>query len=113
MKDVVYQGTVWGPWLWNTFFRDAAPVLRKHLFQEIVFADDLNAFKTYGRDTVNTRVYDDLHKVQQKIHRWGDANQVSFDAKKNLSTYYPVFIKIGVLTVAISDYLAYVSILSC
>jgi len=28
MKNMVYQGAVWGPWLWNTFFRNAAPILR-------------------------------------------------------------------------------------
>ena len=22
-KDMIYQGTVWGPWLWNLFYEDA------------------------------------------------------------------------------------------
>ena len=74
MKNMVYQGTVWGPWLWNTFFQDAAPVLRNHDCQEIVFVDDLNAFKVYDRDTPNDHIYADLKDVQQDLHQWGHAN---------------------------------------
>ena len=47
MNDMVYQGTVWGPWLWNAFFADVAHVLRQRGCKEVVFADDLNAFKVF------------------------------------------------------------------
>eukprot|EP00973_Karenia_brevis_P002597 354867-Karenia_brevis.AAC.1 len=72
---MVYQGTVWGPWLWNIFFCDAADAIHERHYQEIVFADDLNAFKIFDRDETNSNIYADLRHVQQHLHRWGDANQ--------------------------------------
>ena len=34
MSDMVYQGTVWGPSLWNTFYSDAALAIRMAGFIE-------------------------------------------------------------------------------
>ena len=47
MRNMVYQGTVWGPMLWNMFFRDAGDAIRGAGFLDITYADDLNAFRTY------------------------------------------------------------------
>ena len=44
LDNMIYQGTVWGPWLWNIFYEDARQALHKHDYCEIVFADDLNSF---------------------------------------------------------------------
>ena len=44
---MVFQGTVWGPMLWNVFYEDASKAIRSKAFTEIVFADDLNAFRKY------------------------------------------------------------------
>ena len=44
LKNMMYQGTVWGPWLWTLFYEDARLPLLVHNFSEVVFADDLNAF---------------------------------------------------------------------
>ena len=44
-QDMVYQGTVLGPQLWNLCFEDAARANNKVMFEEIVYADDLNAHK--------------------------------------------------------------------
>ena len=47
LENMIYQGTVWGPWLWNVFYEDAKLALHKHDYTEIVFADDLNAFREF------------------------------------------------------------------
>ena len=56
LKDMVYQGTVWGPTLWNTFFEDARAAVNKTGFTEVVYADDLNSFKEFDADVVNETV---------------------------------------------------------
>ena len=40
LNNMVFQGTVWGPPLWNCFFEDARAPVRKSGFDETVFADD-------------------------------------------------------------------------
>ena len=42
---MVYQGTVLGQQLWNLFFEDAYKTIREYWFEEVVFADDLNALR--------------------------------------------------------------------
>ena len=44
LAHMVFQGTVWGPQLWNAFFSDACLPVRKHGFTEEVYADDLNGY---------------------------------------------------------------------
>ena len=110
LYDMVFQGTVWGPVLWNVFFADAKKALSQSGFEEIVYADDLNAFRLYDRppptaaDTATTAtdnarptadatttadaaspttdVQGDLLKCQTELHRWGRANGVRFDATR-------------------------------
>ena len=48
MTNMVYQGTVWGPCLWNCYFADARFAIRGAGFTEIVYADDINAFKAFN-----------------------------------------------------------------
>ena len=43
--NMLFQGTVLGPTLWNLFFEDSRVPITKAKFKEIVFADDLNAYK--------------------------------------------------------------------
>eukprot|EP00973_Karenia_brevis_P023311 3209772-Karenia_brevis.AAC.1 len=47
LSDMVYQGTVMGPVLWNVFFEDSRHAINKLDFHEIVYADDLNADKEF------------------------------------------------------------------
>ena len=47
--DMVFQGTVLGPILWNIFYSDVRLPVRKRHFTETIFADDLNCFKKYAR----------------------------------------------------------------
>ena len=45
LDNMVYQGTVWGPWLWNIMYEDARYAIRECGFTEIVYADDLTVGK--------------------------------------------------------------------
>ena len=42
MTNMIFQGTVLGPILWNLFFADAQNVVTGINFESIVYADDLN-----------------------------------------------------------------------
>ena len=57
----MFQGTVWGPMLWNVSYADAARAIRLAAYTEIVFADDLNAFKKYD-STVEQSIYECVEK---------------------------------------------------
>ena len=45
IHNMVYQGTVLGPPLWNIFYADAAVAVNLLGFLEIIFADDFNAWQ--------------------------------------------------------------------
>ncbi len=78
----VYQGTVLGPPMWNTFFSDVIPVAAFDNFIEALFADDLNTFKLFSKDVSNEYVFASLRRCQARIHAWGRKNRVTFDPTK-------------------------------
>jgi hypothetical protein len=82
LENMVFQGTVWGPDLWNVFYADARHAIRKHSFEEIVFADDLNAWQKFEAGTSAGTMLTAMSGCQKEVHDWGDANQVTFDAAK-------------------------------
>ena len=82
LRNMVFQGTVWGPSLWNVFFGDCVCALSVCGFEVVIYADDCNSFKAYSRDLSNQRILDDLQECQQSLHAWGRANAVTFDAGK-------------------------------
>ena len=82
LQDMVFQGTVWGPPLWNSFYADSRHPIQKHDFQEIIFADDLNAWKKFEAGTAHDTMLAAMQDCQHELHQWGSANQVSFDADK-------------------------------
>ena len=82
IHNMVYQGTVLGPPLWNIYYADAAVAVNLHGFLEIIFAGDLNCFNDFGLHTPNSELHDEMCSCQQELHRWGRANQVSFDPNK-------------------------------
>jgi hypothetical protein len=82
LSDAVFQGTVWGPPLWNTFYEDARRAIQETFFEEIVFADDLNSFRMFPGTTPNDRIIRSMQGCQAELHSWGEANQVSFDPEK-------------------------------
>ena len=47
-----------------------------------VFADDLNTYKLYDRETANSEVLADLGECAARVHEWGAENQVKFDPGK-------------------------------
>ena len=47
LENTVYQGLVLRPPLWNTHFADIAKEVQAATFNEVIYADDLNANKTY------------------------------------------------------------------
>ena len=53
-----------------------------HSFLEVVFADDLNAFRSFPLAIPNTELTNESRKCQQELHAWGRASQVEFDPKK-------------------------------
>ena len=57
LHDMVYQGTVWGPTLWNCFYGDACYAIRGCDFEEIIYADDLNCFKCFDRSVSNETIF--------------------------------------------------------
>ena len=82
IKDMVFQGTVLGPQLWNLFFADAAAAIREFMFFEMVYADDLDAYKIVPSSTGDDEAMRMMDKAQTELHKWGAANRVSFDPAK-------------------------------
>ena len=47
LRNMVSQGTVLGPPLWNIFFESSRHCVNECAFQEVVFADDMNCYREY------------------------------------------------------------------
>ena len=82
LDNMVYQGTVWGPSLWNVHYADAKVPIELNDFVEVIFADDLNAYRAYDHRTPNDTLIADMKQCQADLHQWGRANQVTFDESK-------------------------------
>ena len=66
IKDMLFQGTVLGPQLWDLFFEDAASAINECLYEEIIFADDLNAYKVVSSLTSVDSAMESLGNVEKK-----------------------------------------------
>ena len=86
LTNSVFQGTVLGPPLWNTFFADSNRPLTKKGFAATAFADDLNAWKAFRLDRAPATPFEgplgELLAAQAELHKWGASNQVLFDPGK-------------------------------
>jgi hypothetical protein len=82
LMNMVYQGTVLGPTLWNIFYEDARHALHEFFFTEVVFADDLNGYRVFPGTTSKDSIIKSLTACQKEVHSWGDANQVAFEPTK-------------------------------
>ena len=51
-------------------------------FQEVVYADNLNAYKAFPTSVSNKQLYKEEERCQKKLHAWDQANQVTFDPGK-------------------------------
>ena len=68
LKNQVFQGTVLGPKLWNTFFADIRHVLHQVDLIPLLFADDLNAYKLFSRSVSNEVILEQLKQGQFACH---------------------------------------------
>jgi len=82
LSNMVFQGTVLGPPLWNCFFADASRAISQHGFTDIAFADDLNCFKIFDKTIGNDYITAQTTKCQKELHAWGEANQIVFEPDK-------------------------------
>ena len=51
-------------------------------FEEIVYADDFNASKSFAMSTSNISIRQVIDECQEALHDWGRANGVIFDVGK-------------------------------
>ena len=82
LTNTVFQGTVLGPGLWNVFFKDVRVAAEHTGGRESKFADDLSVSKEYPKSTANNKVFEDLRLCQRTVHKWGHANRVEFDPRR-------------------------------
>ena len=82
LRNMVFQGTVWGPDLWNTYYSDVSKAVEENDFQGTVFADDLNSFKVYDAGIGDQFIMKEAANCQRSLHKWGAANKVVFEPTK-------------------------------
>ena len=82
LTDMVYQGTVLGPCLWNAFFGDVATYVPEGDEHVQIFADDLKIDCTCSLHSSNDVLLDRLRETQRRAHVWGEYNRVSFGPSK-------------------------------
>ena len=51
-------------------------------FEDVVFADDFNCFKSFQPGTTVPEILGECEACQTELHSWGRANSVRFDASK-------------------------------
>ena len=90
LENSVFQGTVLGPPVWDVFFADVALPARSTGGKEAMFADDLNMFQEFERLTPLPEIMSKLSECRRRVHKWGEANRVNFDAgKEHLIVLHP------------------------
>jgi hypothetical protein len=82
------------------FFGDARLAIAALMYVDVVYADDLNAYRIFGAGEGNERLFKSMKSCQQELHLWGEANQVSFDPSKE-----SIFLHCGSRREQISMYL--------
>jgi len=80
--DMVFQGTVLGPSLWNAFFAGVATAVPVANQEVNLFANDLTGTMTCAVTVSNDILISELHDMQHRAHAWGRQNQVTFDPAK-------------------------------
>ena len=82
LRNMVSQGTVRGPPLWNIFLESSRYCVNGCAFQEVVFADDMNCYHEYPDFKNHDAIFQDLHSCQNALHEWGLHHQVIFEKTK-------------------------------
>ena len=90
LDDMVFQGTVIGPVLWNTFFSSVTDAAVWHDGTPEIFADDLAVYKCYDKNDDSQTVKENLRRTRLKIHNWGRQHRVEFDnTKEHVAILHP------------------------
>ena len=82
IDNMVFQGTVLGPLLWNVFFATVTTAATSSNEHEVAFADDMNIFKYFDRNEDPATIEASLRRTRQRVHKWGSKNRVEFDPSK-------------------------------
>jgi hypothetical protein len=64
------------------FYEDARRAIEEWMFKEVVYADDLNAYREFIGTTENDHIVGTISQCQTGLHAWGRASQVAFDPSK-------------------------------
>ena len=89
--DTIFQGTVLGPVLWNTFFHDVVGPASSANEQVALFADDLTSFKAFPVNKPNEEIQVEMRITRTEVHRWGKRNRVTFDGdKEHINILHPL-----------------------
>ena len=81
LANMIFQGIVLGPPLWNTYFADVSNVIPGE-FDGSKFADDLKVDKSFPIGTTDEEIFTELRDCQGRVHEWGVRNQAIFDRGK-------------------------------
>ena len=68
--------------MWNTSYGDAAVAVNLLGSLEVIFANDLKCFQDCRLCIANVDTAQDMRRCQQKLHKYGYANQVNVDTSK-------------------------------
>ena len=68
LTNMVFQGTVLGPPLWNTFFADVSAVVHGRSLCKTLFADDLNCCTDFEAAVDNGDAEQELTRCQTAVH---------------------------------------------
>ena len=91
IANQVFQGTILGPPLWNSFFADIANPASSSGGKPSIFADDLNVFQKFDRGVPNSECRDVMTACRSKVHQWGKINRVTSDAgKEHIIVIHPL-----------------------
>ena len=92
ISNIVFQGTVLGPPLWNLFFADVVVPAGSKGGDAAVFADDLNVFQLFDTEVPNDELFQHMSECREATHKWGKMNRVTFDAaKEHFIIIHPIF----------------------
>ena len=69
LDNTVFQGTVLGPSLWNSFFSDVSVPAKSTGGRESMFADDLNVFQEFDRSKNLVGVQNTLQQCRENVHK--------------------------------------------
>ena len=79
LANMVFQGTVLGPNMWNAFFADVAQHVPCGNQRINLFGDDLTVMCHKAHHVADDIIIDELHEIQTRTHEWGVRHQVKFD----------------------------------